>query len=276
MTTARRVLYALAMLACAARVGWATDDYAFPKFGDGAGKLVTDRPGFSFTTETVAPWHLVLEMGYDYAHYDKQGVDANIHTFPNLLGRVGLTDWLELRAQWGGYYFLHVDVSGGGSASENISSDTEFGLKARLVRRTEGECPLNVSVIGSVIVPTGDPAARAENAYPDIRLPWNLPITDALTVYGSLVARVPNTTEGQFFQGGTTLAMSWFLVPSFGAYVEYYGLYPAARGDSTANLISVGPIWKVADDAQIDFRASAGLDDQTPDFQSSLGLSFLF
>ena len=65
-------------------------------------------------------------------------------------------------------------------------------------------------------------------------------------------------------------------MPSFGAYVEYYGLYPAARGESTANLISVGPIWKVADDWQLDFRASAGLDNQTPQFQSSLGLSWSF
>jgi hypothetical protein len=32
----------------------------------------------------------------------------------------------------------------------------------------------------------------------------------------------------------------------------------------------------VADDIQLDFRASAGLDDQTPDFQSSAGLSLLF
>jgi hypothetical protein len=264
------------MLACAARVGWAADDYAFPKLGDGAGKLVTDRPGFSFTTETVAPWHLVLEMGYDFAHQDRRGFDANVHTFPSLLGRVGLTDWLELRAQWGGYAFLHADASGGGSFNENLPLDTAFGLKARLVRRTEGGCPLNVSVIGSVIVPTGGRLVRTENAYPDVRLPWNLPITDALTAYGSLVARAPNTSDGQFFQGGTTVAMSWFFVPSFGAYVEYYGLYPATFGGSTENVISVGPIWKLADDAQIDFRAAAGLDNRTPDFESSLGLSFLF
>jgi hypothetical protein len=114
------------MISCAARAGWTADNYVYPKLGEGAGTLVTDRPGFSYRTETVAPWNLVLDLGYDYTHDDKRGVEANVHTFPGLLGRVGLT-WLELRAQWGGYNFVHVDVSGVGSANLDAASDTAFG-----------------------------------------------------------------------------------------------------------------------------------------------------
>jgi len=56
------------MISCAARAGWTADNYVDPRLGEGAGTLVTDRPGFSFRTETVAPWHLVLDLGYDYTH----------------------------------------------------------------------------------------------------------------------------------------------------------------------------------------------------------------
>lgn len=270
---------AIGALACGVTtVGAATDEgkYLIPKYKGGAGRIATDRPAFSFTTETVAPGHVLLETGYQYTYTDRDGVQSHTHTVPELLGRVGVTDWLELRAQWLSYNYSDVHVNGLGDYSTQVAGDTVFGFKSRLLRHEDGTWRPNLSLIGSVQVPTGSNAIAAGGPFPDIRLPWNVPLTDQLTVYGSLVARVPDTDDGRFFQGGTTLALSYFYTPCTGVFVEYYGLYPVARSEGTSNVVSAGPIVKIFDDVQLDLRLTAGLDDESPDFQTAAGLSFLF
>lgn len=58
------VAFAMAAL-CSGGTARADSHYLLPHWGD-PGRIVTDRPGFSFTTETVKPGHFLLESAVDY------------------------------------------------------------------------------------------------------------------------------------------------------------------------------------------------------------------
>ncbi len=265
-------IFALAFV-CAPWMARADNHYLLPHWGD-PGRIATDRPGFSFTTETVAPGHFLLESAFDYTYNRDSGVRVDDLTIMPMLGRLGVTDWLELRAQWTGLHWVDVDAGQAGETQDTAVDDSIFGFKVRLLRNDKGTYIPNISLIASAVVPTGDDALAADAAYPDLRLPWNIPIDEHLTVYGSLVARVPDYGT-RFYEGGLTAAVGYFFDPRIGLYAEYYGLYPAKDERPELNLFSVGPIWKPFDDFQVDVRLSTAVGARSPDFQTSLGLSFL-
>jgi hypothetical protein len=67
--------------------------------------IETDRDSFTSATTTVGRGRLVIESAYSFL--DNRGVKET-HSFPELLGRYGLTERLELRLGW------NYEVGGGG------------------------------------------------------------------------------------------------------------------------------------------------------------------
>lgn len=78
-------------------VGWAAD---FDDTGDEP--LVTDRPDFTESAETIAPGHLQIESGITRSREDATETDS----VGEILLRVGLTPNLELRAGFNSYLYL--------------------------------------------------------------------------------------------------------------------------------------------------------------------------
>ena len=134
----------------------------------------------------------------------------------------------------------------------------------------------NLSVIGTLGLPTGTKYKGADDVTPQIKFPWNLPITERFTVYGSASGTLLDLYDGQFWQTAATLAGGYKIAERATLYLEYFGVYPANRTQDCLHMLSAGPIFRITDDISLDMRASLGLNEQARDFQTSIGFGFRF
>ncbi|MBI5763243.1 MAG: transporter [Planctomycetes bacterium] len=256
--------------------------WIFPDQAPLTGSIATDRPGFSDSAGLVPRGRFQIESGYTFS-YDREDDRRVIdHTMPEIALRTGLTDCLEFRAKWNGYSYSevldrittpagrhidHIDHIDGGS-------DMTLGIKVPLLRQKE--CLPNVSMIASLGVPTGSDSKSANNVVPEIKFPWNYALTKELTIYGSLLGRVNDGSNGQFFQTAATVAAGYQVCSRATLYLEYFGVYPGNRSEDSAHILSAGPIFKITDNISMDMRAAVGLNEQAPDFQASVGFGIRF
>ncbi len=256
--------------------------WIFPDQAPLDGTIATDRPGFSDSAGLVPRGRFQIESGYTFS-YDREDDRRVIdHTMPEIALRTGLTNWLEFRSKWNGYSYSevlseiktragrtvnHIDHVDGGT-------DMNLGFKVPLLKQKDWRP--NVSMIASMSVPTGSGSKSANNVVPEIKFPWNYALTKELTLYGSILGRVPDGPDGQFFQTAATVAAGYQVCSRATLYLEYFGVYPSTRSEDCSHLLSVGPIFKITDNISMDMRAAVGLNEQAPDFQASVGFGIRF
>jgi hypothetical protein len=248
------------------------------------GSIVTDRPGFSDAAALVPRGRFQIESGYTFTYDREHDRRVEDHNMPELAFRTGLTDWLEFRALWIGYSFSEtldqIKTTAGRRVNhedhEEGCRDTNLGFKLPIACQKDGCWWPTVSVIPSLYVPTGKESKSADNVVPELKFPWNYAITKEFTVYGSILGRVPDSTEGQFFQTAVTLAGTYQVHECVSLYLEYFGNYPQIRDSDCSHLLSGGPVFKISDCVSLDTRVSVGLNEQAADFQTSIGLGIRF
>lgn len=256
--------------------------WIFPDQAPLDGKIATDRPAFSDTASLVPRGRFQIESGYTFT-YDREDDRRVIdHTMPAVALRTGITDWLEFRTQWFGYSYTeelsdirtragrtvdHTDHIDGGS-------DLNLGFKVPLIKQKEWRP--NVSLIASLYVPTGSDSKSANNVVPELKLPWNYALNDKFTIYGSILGRVADGDNGQFFQTAATAAAAYQVCSRAKLYAEYFGIFPGNRSEDCMHMVSVGPIFSITDNVSMDLRATVGLNEQAPDFQASVGFGIRF
>jgi hypothetical protein len=257
--------------------------WIFPEPAPLEGKIATDRPGFSDTAALVPRGRFQIEGGYTFT-YDREGKRrVQDHQMPEIAFRTGLTDWLEFRAKWNGYSYSEVlDVvrSRDGrrvSRKDHVDggSDLNLGFKMPLLSADHG-APLNLSIIPSLYVPTGSGSKSANNVVPEIKFPWNYAVYDRITLFGSILGRVQDGSNGQFYQTAVTLGAGYAMTDWMTLYTEYFGVYPAIRNEDCSHLLSAGPIFRITDNLSVDVRVAAGLNEQAPDFQTSIGFGIRY
>lgn len=248
------------------------------------GSIVTDRPGFSDAAALVPRGRFQIESGYTFTYdreHDKRVID---HTFPEVALRTGLTDWLEFRTKWNGYSLTETldrikTPAGrriGHEDHDDGCTDLNLGFKLPIFCQKDGCWIPTISVIPSLYVPTGKDSKSANNVVPELKCPWNYCVTDQFTVYGSILGRVPDGPSGQFYQTAATLAGAYKVHECVSLYLEYFGVYPSLRDQDCSHLLSGGPVFKITDNISVDTRVSAGLNEQAPDFQASVGFGIRF
>ncbi|HUN80959.1 MAG TPA: transporter [Phycisphaerae bacterium] len=254
-------------------------------FGEAApltSPIVTDRPGFSDSASLVPRGHFQVESGYTFT-YDREGHSRTIdHNMPELALRTGLTDWLEFRAQWTGYSYTEtlnrIKTPAGRTVNDTNHDDgcrdTNFGFKVPLLQQKDW-MP-TISLITTLYVPSGADSKRPNNTVPEWKLPWNYSFCKEFTAYGSILGRVVDADEGEFYQTAATLAGGYHVTDKLTLYLEYYGVYPSNRTQDCAHLLSGGPIIQITDNLSLDMRAAVGLNEQAPDFQASIGFGIRF
>ena len=256
--------------------------WIFPSPAPLTGRIATDRPAFSDTASLVPRGRFQFEGGYQFT-YDREGKKRTYdHLFPESAFRTGLTDWLEFRMKWNGYSLTETTdrfTTRGGrhimrETHDDSGTDLNLGFKMPVIRDKEN-LP-NISFIASMNVPTGGGGKSANNVVPEIKFPWSYAITNEWSVYGSYFARVNDGPGGQFFQNGVTLATAYDVHDRVKLYLEYLGVYPAVRDEDCAHLLSAGPIIWLTDNLSLDMRATVGLNEQAPDFQTSIGFGIRF
>lgn len=242
----------------------------------GEAHLETDRDSFTPSTSVVGPGRLLFESSYSYV--DRRN-GRETHSFPEILTRVGVNDWLELRVGW------NYEIGGGGSVSgSSILPDEEglaeseqegavlYGMKVQL---TEQEAWLpESSVIVQASTPTSgpDPATQFMAGYV---FGWTLPndwLLDASMRYGAA------TAEGdRFNQWAPSIVLKVPVYEQWNVHAEYFGSFTDNREDDrNSQYFSPGIHYLISNEFEIGVRVGWGLNDDSAQFFSNVGLGYRF
>ncbi len=232
------------------------------------GPLVGDRPDFTESTDAVARGWVQIEAGYTFT-YDGGAGGSRTHSAPELLMRVGLATGVELRIAWPTY--TRVDASAGDADG---LEDFGLGVKIKLIEQS-GVIP-HFGVIAEFSAPTGADALSSDGYDPTFKLLWAYDLTERVGVSGNI--NFSSLTEGddRFFQAAASVALGVALTDRIGAYVEYFGFYPAGDNADDAHSINTGLTYLFNNNFQVDARVGWGLNGQADDFFAGAGFAWRF
>lgn len=244
--------------------------------------LITDRPDFTESTETVPAGHVQLEAGYTFT-FDREGTDrTRDHTAPELLFRIGLVENLELRIGWEGYSWTESQFEAETRSGRRTTldewtqgaRDLSMGFKHKLLEQN-GWIP-HFGVLGAVTVPSGSAGFNSGDVEPELILLWAYDVTDSLGVAGNIGLAVPTEDGSRFFQTFASLSVALAVSDRVGIYTEYFGFYPNAEGSDSAHSMNSGLTYLINNNFQIDLRVGAGLNEEADDFFAGVGFAWRF
>lgn len=244
--------------------------------------LVTDRPDFTESTETIPYGRFQLEMGYTFT-YDREGNDrTRDHTAPELLLRVGIVENFELRFGWLGYSFTEAQGQERTRAGRRVtneawsqgSNDFELGFKLKIAEQ-DGLRP-HLAILGAATFPSGSANVSSGDVEPLGALLWAYDLSENVALAGQFVLAAPVEDSRRFVQTAASLSLGISLTDRLGTYVEYIGTFHNARDSDCAHTVNGGFTYLITNNLQIDIRAGAGLNEEADDFFTGAGLSWRF
>jgi hypothetical protein len=229
--------------------------------------LVTDRPDFTESTETVKLGRLQLEGGYTFTRVSNN----KEHTLGELLLRVGAWQRLELRIGINSYALMR-------SPSGNASGfhDVLLGVKAKLVQGSErfGLNRPNVAVIVATTLPTGSDAFRETQLQPEVRIALGLDLSTRLALASNLNYAYASEEAERFSQFSGSISFGYTLTERSGTYLEYFSFVPSIKEGPNSKHLNAGLTYLVNYNYQLDVRVGIGLNGETPDYFFGFGASW--
>jgi hypothetical protein len=239
-------------------------------------EIETDRDSFTPATTVSGQGRAITELAHSFI--DNRNVPET-HSYPELITRLGVNEWLELRLGW------NYEVGGAGSpVSGNVPSD--FGDEAALERASRilyGAKAMLTAQEGylpqSAVIIQGFTPTSGENNHTDLSVSyvsgWTLPnkwVWDSAIRYGA------TSFEGDKFN---TWAPSTVLKIPVGEkwkiHAEYFGIFTDGREDETVQqFFSPGAHYLITKDLEIGVRVGWGLNQEAPNFFSNAGLGWRF
>lgn len=232
--------------------------------------LISDRPDFTESSNTVGLGVVQIEGGYTLA-YDDDHRRVVAHSFPETLVRIGvLADWLELRVGWG--WGWETTTTHGRSHTDDGSNDVYLGMKIGLAPQ-QGFLP-ETAMIPQMTVPVGGPLSD-DRVLPGLNwvYGWDI-IDDVVSLNGETQAsrQVDEESRHDYAEIAESLSIGYSLTEQLDAYTEWYMLAPIGADTArTEHYVDAGFSVHLTNDLQFDFRAGKGLNDVATDFFTGLG-----
>lgn len=212
-----------------------------------AGPLVTDRPDFTESAESVERGRVQVEGGYTYAD---EGESA-VHTVGEVLVRVGLTSSLEARIGLNSVGI--VDVAG---ERETALEDASLGGKLELITGTGG---WTVGLLGDLTLPTGGAPLSGEAAVPGVKLAAARDLSDRIGIGVNLIGEWPEDGAGERYGDyGASLALGIGVNEQTGLFLETFGFRAPERVGGTRLYFDGGVTRQLSGDFQLDARVGGG------------------
>jgi hypothetical protein len=240
-------------------------------------EMETDRDSFTPAISTVAPCRLMVESAYTFVDNPDT---AETHSFPELLVRLGVAEWLELRL--GGNYEVGGESSGVSSGSPGVGLEEEGGIEEESnvsygakFFLTAQDAWLPASIVNvQAITPTSGPetATRLIATY---GAGWRFANGwqwDSSIRYGLASA------EGDHFnQWAPSTVLKVPVGERVNAHAEYFGIFTDGLADETVkHYVSPGVHYLVTENLEVGVRVGWGLNDQSADFFSNVGFGWLY
>ncbi len=269
---ALRWLFIISILPMIPAVGAFAQDASTPS------PLVTDRPGFLFSSLTVGRGVLQAELGIPAVTLNRAGgVDTRLTSLFGLV-RYGLTPNLELRFDSPVYNETRVTAGGLRSTARGFG-DLEVGAKWHLLDN-QGARP-SFALIPSVIVPVGekDFSARRPVYQLNAMAEWNLKDGWGIGALAGYLNGPSGGNGGNDRYGQETFAVSLgrsLPSPKWSAYGEAVYATTSLAGASDSSFLGGGVKYLAANDVQLNLSFDRGLSADSPDWLFGLGLSVRF
>lgn len=241
-----------------------------------ADEIETDRDSFTPATTTAGADRLIGEAAYSFV--DNRSV-AETHSYPELLLRQGVDDWLELRLGW------NYEVGGAGSpVSGNVPSDFGeeatiesagrllYGAKASL---TEGDA----WIPSSAVILQGFTPTSGETTDTEISATYVFGWTGPAESVWDTAIRYSTSSEDEdaFNVWAPSTVVKIPLGERWKAHAEYFGIFTQNRGDdSVQHFVSPGAHYLITPDVEVGVRVGWGLNDDAPAFFSNAGLGWRY
>jgi hypothetical protein len=224
-----------------------------------ADDIVTDRPGFGESASVVEARRLQIETG---ATWIRVSGEASLLDAPEALVRIGLGRSLELQLE-------APDWLRAASAAEMVSgwSDTSIGLKWHAALGTS-----DVSLRGSLVLPTGGLGFSDERADPEIAVAWSRALSGPWSLGTTVSARRFRAYDKDL--AWPSVALGRTLGSRVSTFVEY-GV-ALASGHRPLHQVDHGYSWLPRPDTQLDVSVGLGLSPAAPDFFVGFGVSRRF
>jgi hypothetical protein len=235
-----------------------------PSPGHTQSPLVTDRPDFTESAETVGPRRVQVEAGYTFTRSE----EVDEHALGEVLVRIGILDRLELRAGLNSYAWLD-----GPDGNDSGYEDPSLGAKIALALPPDrpGWRPAAAILVGTTVPGVGDLGEDAWQPEAKLALGWDLSESVSL---GSNAGYAHSSEEGEEFdQAIASLALGFDIAGPASGYVEAFGFAPAAPDGDDAAIANGGVTWLLNPDLQLDARLGAGLNRAAPDLFVGVGIA---
>lgn len=215
-------------------------------------ELVTDRPDVTESSVTVPHGRIQVEMG-GTTEWTR---DARQTTAPDLLARIGVSRWAELRAGLPSYSSGAEGGFGRAELGAKVASPVGGGWAA--------------GVIAFVTLPTGTGALRGGSVGGGAVGTWSRSLTERLDLSGNTGAAWSGSGGGATWS--QTLSLGIGLTERMGGFLEGYSEWePGSAGQPH---VDGGFTFLVVPAVQLDVSAGAGLGPARGRRFLGLGLSF--
>lgn len=222
--------------------------------------LITDRPDFTESTDTVPRGHFQLEGGFTSTRVG----DEDTRSVGELLLRAGLNDRLEVRIGAGS----HTRIDGPGGDVSGYEDPT-LGVKVRLSPDTEMLPPSHpaVALLLGTSIPVGDEELTADEWVPEAKLAFAWALTERFGLSTNLNWAYPPDSgdDERFHQLSGSLSGSLAFTDRIGGFLEYYGFVEEEEDGPSTHYVNAGVTYLLSNDLQLDLRYGRGLNDPDPD-----------
>ncbi|QEG02786.1 hypothetical protein Mal15_69070 [Stieleria maiorica] len=239
-------------------------------------EIETDRDSFTPATTTAGKGRWITEAAYSFI--DNRTVPET-HSYPELLLRRGVSEWLELRLGW------NYETGGAGSPiSANVPSDLRegseleresrifYGAKALLAEQCGWRPERSVLVQG--FTPTSGESTETQLSATYI-FGWEL--KEGVLWDSAIRYSTSSLEEDHFNVWAPSTVLKVPVGERWKAHVEYFGIFSDGRQEeSSQHFFSPGAHYLLTPNLEIGLRLGWGLNHQSPHFFSNTGFGWRY
>ena len=237
--------------------------------------IATDRPDFVESSDTVGAGRVQVETSVAQENDRSGGLSDSSLSTPTLF-RLGLGSRWELRMETDGLTRETLQSAPGQSANINGMTELSFGAKMHVLDgETEGGVP-GMAVLLHVDTPTGSEAFRNPGYRPSIRIVAEWDLSPHYTAGVMAGVRHDNSDVfGRYNAGIVGVVVGRSFTDRFRTFAEFAAPQLAAGRDG-GNIMTynLGAAYLLSERLQLDSAINIGANENTPDYASTIGLSF--
>jgi hypothetical protein len=217
----------------------------------------TNRPGFSFSPNTVAKGVWQLETGLDFT---KNSSNSETVSLPAAEVRWGVAEQIEVFAS--GINWTENEV---GDSTSSGFTDVNVGTKLAI---SHAEAVTKLAFLFQLSVPVGEDGFTSDRWDPTAAFIWSH--GGGFPIAGTV--KLSKIRSG--FQLDNGLKLPFAINDRHTAFAEWEANLPEDGG--TTHWLNGGYQYLIADQMQLDVNAGLGLNDRAGDYRLGVGFSYRF